>query len=359
MIPLFNVFMAPDVADFVLPVLHSGYIGEGKKTQEFERQVGEFIGNPHVVAVNSGTSAIQMALRLAGVRHGSKVITTPMTCLATNMAILALGAVPVWADILPDGTIDPDDVAAKMDCRPDAVVCVDWGGLPCRLDELKGLGVPVIEDACQSLGSRYKGQYVGSDADFVCFSFQAIKHISTADGGALVVNDNPGALDDARLMRWFGLDRTKSASMRCEQDPPLWGYKMQMNDVAASIGLANIRHLPSILETVRRHAERYNAAFAHLAKVRLSEPIGDERQSGYWLYTVLVDDAVAFTRYMAHNGVEVSKAHTRNDTKGVFAPFRASLPGVSIFDFHHVCIPVGWWLTDEDVENIVSLVTNY
>lgn len=364
MIPLFKVFMADDVESFVMPVLRSGYIGEGPKVAQLEREFGEYIGNPNVVATNSGTSALLMALRLAGVGHGDRVISTPQTCLATNTAILSLGAVPMWADILDDGTIDPDSVQRVLNDwvgpRPRAIMCVDWGGTPCKVDELKAFGLPVIEDACQSVGSRYNGRHVGSDAHYACFSTQAIKHLTTGDGGFLVVNTGQGALADARLMKWFGLDRTKSTSMRCEQDPPLLGHKFQMNDIAASIGLANIRHLPEIIATTKRHAEIYDTAFKNSAVVvPASDP---DRQSGYWLYTVSTWDAAHFIRYMGDAGVECGKAHTRNDTKTLFRQCLhdfTHLPGVSSFDRHHVCIPVGWWLTDDDVDRIVSLVANY
>jgi dTDP-4-amino-4,6-dideoxygalactose transaminase len=366
MIPLFKVYMARDVVDFVKPVLHSGYIGEGEKVKQFEHEIGRMIGNPNVAMVNSGTSAIVMALRLAGIGRDDLVLSTPMTCMATNEAILQFGAHIVWADILQDGTVNPFSVEEKLREFPEvkAVMVVDWGGTPCMLKEIKtAIGdrnIPIIEDACQSIGSVYCNHLIGhaeNGADYVCLSFQAIKYLTTADGGAVIVP--PDKLKEAQLLRWFGMDRTKSIAMRCEQDPPAWGYKFQSNDVAAAIGLANLQYLPGLLRAVRRNARRYNHEFADIDGVAITGPFKTDRQPNYWLYTLLVDDVSNFTRYMAGRGIEVSKAHVRNDTKTIFADYQVELPGVTFFDDRHICIPVGWWLSDSDVEEIVQAVKEY
>ncbi len=358
MIPLFKVFMSDDIGDFVIPVLQSGYVGEGEYCKAFEKKFGEYIENDNVVLVNSGTSALTMALKLAGVGPGDVVVSTPMTCLATNMAILSVGADIIWADILPDGTIDPDDVKRKIikaRYEPKAIMCMDWGGLPCELNELKTVadlyGGIIIEDACQALGSKYDGKPVGNYAHFSAFSFQAIKHLTAIDGGALAINVNSNSVEKAKMMRWFGLDRNAGADMRCNQDPPVAGYKWQMNDVLASIGLSNLRHLPEIISKTKKHAKFYNERFGIQ-----SDSI---RESGYWLYTIFVENVDHFIQYMRDNFVECSRVHDRNDTKTIFKKYKTYLPGVDWFDTHHCCIPVGWWLSDDEIEKIASLIAKY
>jgi perosamine synthetase len=273
-------------------------------------------------------------------------------CLATNEAILSVGAIPVWADILSDGTIDPEDVRAKMGPGIKAIMCMDWGGLPCQLDELREIGkefkVPVIEDACQSIGSKYKGRHVGSDVDYVAFSTQAIKALTSVDGGFLAVNSAPYQVDLAKMMRWFGLDRASGADMRCNQDPPLAGYKWQMNDVLATIGLANMEGLEERIDKTLSNAITYDTF--------LGMKRDHNRQSSFWLYTIYVHDPAEFIQYMKSNGVECSRVHDRNDTKTIFKKSRCVLPGVDWFDNHHVCIPVGWWLIDKDIERILDLL---
>jgi len=247
--------------------------------------------------------------------------------------------------------------------KPKAILCMDWGGLPCDYISINHISeefnIPIIEDACQALGSVYNNEPIGNHADFVAFSFQAIKYLTTADGGALIVND-PDLLREARLMRWFGLDRTQGTDMRCYQDPVTWGYKFQMNDVLASIGLANIRHLPWILSETRKHAKVYNDELKDLNTVRIIKP-ESFKKSNYWLYTLLVNgDTEDFMNYLKTNGVDCSKVHDRNDTKQMFfESLEDDLVGVDYFDDHHVCIPVGWWLKDSEVEQIVSLIKKY
>lgn len=356
MIPLFKVFMSDDVDEFVVPVLKSGYIGEGAMVKQFECEVGGFINNPTVLAVSSGTMAIQMALRLAGVGEGSLVATTPMTCLATNEPILALGAMPIWVDIDPiTGCMTADGLKRAIESygEPDAVLCMHWGGMPCDMKGINDVagGIPVIEDACQALGSIYNLETVGSDSDFVCFSFQAIKHLTTGDGGAIAFRYKSD-LERARLMKWFGLDRSIGATMRCSQDPLEYGYKAQMNDISASIGLANIRHTEALIEKTVHNATRYNDAFGTVRE--------HGALSSYWLYTIHVDDSSDFIAHMKNNGVECSRVHARNDTKKIFASSpNAKLPGVDAFDKTHVCIPVGWWLSDDDVTKVIKLVKEY
>jgi dTDP-4-amino-4,6-dideoxygalactose transaminase len=365
-IPLFKVFMSDEVNESLSPVLSSGYIGEGEQVKRFEYALGQYIQNNNIAVVNSGTAAITIALRLAGVTQGDWVISTPMTCMATNQAVLSLGAHIMWADVKINGNINPDSVSRLFHCTPHdrmvkAVICIDWGGNPCDLKELKDISdrhnISVIEDACQAIGSVYHERPVGNHVDFVCFSFQAIKYLTTVDGGALVVNKSE-LLHDARLMRWFGLDRERSVDMRCDQDPPFWGYKAQGNDVLATIGLANIKHLQRLIDRTNYNAAVYNAAFNQLKTIH-PVPVTNGAISNHWLYTLLVDDANDFIAYANSNGVMCSKVHDRNDIKYMFQRYRRTLSGVDYFNYHHVCIPVGWWLSDKDVGRVVDLVLKY
>jgi dTDP-4-amino-4,6-dideoxygalactose transaminase len=376
-IPLFKVLMSDNVAEYVVPTLLSGYIGEGAKVVEFESMIGDYIGNKNVVAVNSCTSAITMALRLAGVNHGSFVITTPMTCLATNEPVLSLGAIPIFADIdARTGNISVDDVRRLLRLHTDskgrltkpikAIIGVHWGGYPCDVIALQDLandyGISFIEDAAQAFGAEINGMKIGNTgSDFVCFSFQAIKHLTTGDGGALVTRTSEHR-ERAVKMRWFGLDRSLSTSMRCDQDPKEYGYKWHMNDIAASIGICNFDAFKTSLYSSQLTAYTYNKEFKDLFGLQHDDL--DVRPS-YWLYTVRVDDADKFIAYMADNNVECSKVHSRNDKKLIFvdyinyADFAASFKGVDSFDKHHVCIPCGYWLDDSSVNYIIKVVKEY
>lgn len=369
MIRLLKVTMADDVVDYVAPVLRSGFIGEGEQVLQFEAEIARFIGvEPwQVITVNSGTSALLLAMRLAGVEQGSRVFSTPMTCSATNHAIVSLGASPVWCDVdRSSGDMSAESLLSKVKgLRSDlskAVMAVHWGGYPCESVSLGNIcqkyNLSYIEDACQAFGAKIDGRYIGNNtADFTCFSFQAIKNLTTGDGGAVIVRNEEYA-KRGRLLRWFGLNRTGSTKLRCLQDPKEFGYKWQMNNIAAAIGLANIKQISLTLDRMATIAKRYDDAFCGNSTVTPSfrEP---HRESSNWLYTVLTGDSTGFIDFMAKNDIETCRVHTRNDDKTVFRKFACYLPGVTYFDSYHVCIPIGTWLTDADVDKIISDVKRY
>lgn len=346
MVPLFKVFMAPEVEDEVAKVLRSGYVTEGPKVKEFEKALSEFLGTP-AITLNSATSALTLALRLAGVGVGDEVITTPMTCQATNVPIMAMGATPVWADVNPrTGLIDPESIHRRLTPKTKAVMTVDWGGAACDYDAIFDAitepDISVIEDAAHAFGSFYKRMAVGWISNFTCFSFQAIKHVTSVDGGALTALHEDD-LVRGRLLRWYGIDREADAKeFRGEVDVKEWGYKFHMNDLNATIGLANLHHAPEI---IARHK-----ANAHILDEGLNRNIYTstdpeyQHDSAHWLYTVLLPSSEVreqFKAHMAKKGIQVSQVHWRNDKLTTFAPFkRDDLPGVDEFSSRMICVPV-------------------
>ena len=362
-IPLFKVFMPESVMEPLREVLLSGYIGEGPQVEAFEHQLKPWFGSQNVLALNNGTAALHLALHLAGVGPGDEVISSPVTCVATNEPILACGAEIVWSDVDPNtGNIDPADIERKIAARTKAIMAVHWGGYPCDLDEInvlaKAHGLKVIEDACHAFGAIYHGAPVGSHSDYVCFSFQAIKEITTVDGGALVCRSEADC-ERGRLLRWYGIDRRqKRKDFRCEEDIKESGYKFHMNDVAATIGLEQLKYVSDNLARTREHAARYNETFRDLKTVRTLRREKD-RLSSCWLYTLRVADRNRFMEEMGKEGITVSQVHARNDTHTIFKRFRANLPGVDEFTAEHVCIPVGWWLTPEEIQHIIDAIRGY
>lgn len=362
-IPLFKVFMPESVLEPVNAVLMSGYIGEGPKVKEFESQLGPWFDNSNVLTVNNGTAALQLALRLANVGVGDEVITTAMTCTATNEPILAMGAKIVWADIDPwTANIAPQDVERKITPKTKAIMCVHWGGYPCELNELNAIakkhGIKLIEDACHAFGSTYNGKQIGSHSDFVCFSFQAIKHMTTVDGGALVCKSKEDC-HRGKLLRWYGINRNEERKdLRCEADITEFGYKFHMNDVTAAIGIEQLKYVGSTVEKHRANAAKYTKAFAELENIQTLK-YNDDRSSAYWLYTIRVKNRQEFMEYMKKAGIIASQVHVRNDKHTVFKDSITNLPGTDEFDAEQVSIPVGWWLTQKDTKHIIDTIIAY
>lgn len=367
MIKLFAVNMPRSTDAPLLETLHSGYIAQGQKVEEFEQKFADGFGfdKDQCVSVNSGTSALTLALRLCDVKgpsydsagedyEYSEVITTAMTCTATNLPILSLDAQPIFADIDEEtGLIDPTDVAVKVKYDTHAIMATDWGGAPVDVKYLKEVvkNVPVIVDAAHALGAEHNEQ-----PDFLCYSFQAIKHLTTGDGGMLVCK-NPEDAIRAKRLRWFGIDRTGiGLESRIDQDITEWGYKFHMNDLAAVIGIASLDSIHNILQAHKLNATYYDD---NLSDYFIKPPL----EGSNWLYTILLPDKHQrdlFKDYMLKNGVEVSQVHKRNDMYSVFSPYRQVMsPGLDTFSDRMICIPVHWGLAEEELEHIVDLCNKF
>ena len=363
-IPMHKVFMPSDVKEIINPleeVFKSGWIGEGPKVREFENLIGNFIGNNKVTALNNCTSALHMALRLADVKAGDEVISTPMTCTATNIPILHTGAKIIWTDINPKtGNIDLGSIKKKITDKTRAIILVHWGGYPCDLEEINEIagekGIRVIEDAAHAIGSLYKGRMIGNHSDFACFSFQAIKHITTGDGG-IIACKNKEDYEKTRLLKWYGIPReTRKPSIlgHPEYDILEAGYKFHMNDISAAIGIAQFKYLDNNIAIRRRNAKIYDE-LSH-PKLKLCETKMD-RNSAYWLYTLLVKDRIDFIKKLASKGIEASVVHIRNDSYSIFKHINnKNLPGLEKFTKEMICIPVGHWVTEEDADFVVNAV---
>lgn len=365
-VDLFRPFMSDKARQFVQETLTPQgdgrlYIGEGDRVAEFEQEFAATTGNGPILALNSCTSAIDLALELCGVgvnQHPSwrdEVITTPMTCTATNTHIVLRGAVPVWADVDPiTGLIDPADVARKITPKTRAIIAVDWGGRRCDYEQLTAIvppigrskSIPVIQDAAHNP--------LASGGDYVCYSFQAIKHLTTGDGGALLCT--PEQQERARLLRWYGLDRTKGESFRCSQDIREAGFKYHMNDIAASIGLGNLPDLHRIIQAHWANAEYLLDKLAGTPGITL--PPRDE-SSSWWLFTILTDQRDSLAQWLTARGVGASQVHSRNDKHTAFTFPNGPLPGVDAFASRELAIPVGWWLSEEDVDRVVIAVREW
>lgn len=354
-IPLFKVFMADDAPARVTETLMSGYIGEGERVQEFEQAFGQLVGASSTpLALNSCTSALDLALHLCGVGLGSEVITTPMTCTATNGVIVNRGAKIVWADVDPvTGLIDPRDVRKKITKRTKAVMAVDWAGRSCNYAGLKlavhidtpWLTIPIIQDAAHNLMVDMHNR-----GDYVAWSFQAIKHLTTGDGGALLLPAEQR--ERGRLLRWYGLDRTSSADFRCSQAIKEAGFKYHMNDIAASIGLANIKHAQWVVDRHRENAAWY---LENLQGSVVSLPPPDPTGS-WWLFCVQVEDQAGFIAHLTSQGIGASPVHARNDKHPAFYFPNGPLPGVDTFSSREVAIPSGWWVGPKEREEVARAV---
>ena len=366
-IPLFKVFMAAP-AELDTPVtscLHSGYVTQGKKVEEFEDKLGRFFGNPRVLTLNSGTSGLHLALHLLHkpdaavdwpglVENVDEVLTCPLTCTATNWPILANRLRIKWVDADPSTcNVDLADLERKLSPTTKVIMVVHWGGTPVDLTGVAhiqevclkryGFRPMVIEDCAHAIGAEQAGRKLGCHGNLCVFSLQAIKHLTSIDGGLLLCPNN-ALYERGKLVRWFGIDRNKrsgSGDFRMEPDIPEWGFKFHMNDVNATVGLANLAHLPKILQTCRANAKYYDAHLIQLPGVMQLAALPEGTQSAWWLYTFRVPASwrAKFFAHMKQRSVMVSAVHQRNDVHSCVARFSSLLPQLNQLADEVVCIP--------------------
>ena len=388
MIPLFKVFMTEEAATETSKVLMSGYIGQGPQVEKFEELLKDYFKNDNVVTVNSATSAEHLAIHMLkrseknilshhgvcfedrqwdGINSGDEILTTPLTCTATNWPILANGIDLKWVDVdLNTCNVDLDDLERKISPKTRAIMVVHWGGYPVDLDRLRDIQIKterlygfkpaVIEDCAHAFGSTYKGQKIGSHGNICTFSFQAIKHLTTGDGGC-VVFPYKEQVRRAKLLRWYGIDRDDNRKdFRCENNISEFGFKMHMNDINATIGIENFPMVvENNLKTTIDNANFYNKELSDVPGITLLENKPD-RQSTYWIYTIKVDRQTDFMNKMKECNIMVSRVHERNDIHSCVSKYRCHLPNLDRLVKEMICIPVGWWVTPEDRQYIVDCI---
>jgi perosamine synthetase len=358
----FYTHIAQQAIERATQVLQSRWISEGRMVKEFEVALATQLGLCNPIALNSGTSALHLAAVLAGVGPGDEVILPAQTFVATGLVILMQGATPIFADIDPlTGNILPASIEDKVTSRTKAVMPVHWGGYPCDLDEINEIatkyGLAVVEDAAHALGATYKQQSIGAISRFTVFSFQAIKHVTTGDGGAVCCLTAADA-QQAIVRRWFGIDRNSSqASILGERvyDIKSVGYKYHLNDLAAAVGLGNLSDFPERLARRQANGAYYRERLQGVAGMELTR-LQNDRTHAYWLFTILVERREDFIRKLASHGIPASVVHLRIDHNSVFGGQRADLPGQAEFNERQVAIPVHEALTDEQVDHIISTI---
>ena len=358
MIPLIKPFLPK--RERLMPgleqILYSGYIAEGDAVADFESKLSALLGNPYCLTVNAGTSALHIALKLIGAGPGDEVISTALTAEPTNTTIALTGAKVVFADVdIKTGLISPESIEENITSNTKSIMVVHYAGMVCDMHRINALsekyGIPVIEDAAHAFMSRFNGQYIGNNSPYTCFSFQAIKHITTVDGGLLCLK-NEAEYNRARKLRWFGLDKKVP---RMESDITEAGFKYHMNNVNATIGLIQLECLN---ENVLRYIENGKFFDKHLKNipgVTLLDYYNGTEPS-YWLYTLKVERRDDFIKMMAENGVAASPLHLRNDRHSVFNAPKGKTPHLDAFYESFVHIPCGWWVSEADRELIMNLI---
>ncbi len=318
MIPYGRQFIDQDDIEAVLNVLKSDWLTTGPKVDEFEEKVCEFVGARYAVAVSSGTAALHCAMFAIGIKPGDEVIIPPMTFAATANCVVFQGGKPVIVDVAQDTLlIDPVCIKEIMSPKTRAIIAVDYTGHPCDYDTITDISksnkIPLVADACHSLGAKYKGKLVGSLADLSVLSFHPVKHITTAEGG-MILTDNKEYYERMRLFRNHGIktdhrQREKQGSWIYEMTE--LGYNYRITDIQCALGITQLHKLPEFLSKRRAIAKKYDKAFAEIESI---QPLFVQNyvQHAYHLYVVRLKkgksekDRSQIFREMREKGVGVN-----------------------------------------------------
>lgn len=363
-IPLFYPYVPREAVDEVADTLSGRWIGQGPKVDKFERDFkSKFLGGFSALSVGSGTDALHLSYLLANIERGDEVLVPVFTCTATNIPLLYIGANPVFVDIdSKTMNLDVNDIERKITDKTKAIVCVDYGGVPNDYDSLteicKRYNLTLIADAAHSLGTTYKGRPVGQLSDFTVFSFQAIKTLTTGDGGMISIRD-ANLLEKAKRLRWFGIDRVAKQGGIWENDISEVGFKYQMNDIAASIGLASLSKVDELIA--------YRNKLFRLYENNLNTPrveiIGSASTNVYfnsaWMITIVVDsNRIGLMKKLRLSGIESAQVHYRNDRYSIFGGRRDDLISMNKLEDRYLVLPIHHLVRPEDVVRICEIIND-
>ena len=361
-IVLFHPHIPQNAKKYVNQVLDSRWIGQGPMVERFEREFEQKFGDGHVaLAVGSGTDALHLSYILADINEGDEVIAPVFTCTATNIPLLYLKANIKFADVEKDTlNIDVEHVKRLITPRTKAIVCVHYGGLPCNMNELQQLadqhGLKIIEDAAHALGATYNNKMVGEMSDFTMFSFQAIKHITTADGGMLLIKDKD-LVEKARRIRWFGIDRCAKQKGIWDNDITEIGYKYQMNDMAAAMGIAALEEFDDRLALRQSLLDAYADNLRGFDGVRTVGLGYTDRKHAAWMMTILSDRREELQVHLRQHGIESGQVHYRNDRYSIFGGRQAgAFPNMDKLENDYLVLPLHTKMNEGDVERICDVI---
>jgi UDP-4-amino-4,6-dideoxy-N-acetyl-beta-L-altrosamine transaminase len=351
----------------VVKVLKSDWITTGSKIKEFENSVCEYVNCKYGVAVNSGTSALDIAVACLGLKSG-EVITTPFTFVATANSILFNGLKPVFADIKNDTcNINPAEIQRKISDKTRAIIYVDYAGQPCDMEEIKNIAKKynlfLIEDAAHALGAEYEGRKIGGFADMTVFSFHPVKHITTGEGGMCVTN-NEGFAEKMKMLRNHGMD--VGARERYGPDAS-WVYDIRflsrnyrITDFQAALGISQLKKIERFIKRRREIAQIYNEAFENLSEI--TRPCAKSNVRHVWhIYTVLLNgiNRDKFFELMRGKNVGVNVHYIPVYRHSYYKRFGIALKDFPVTEdiFNRIItLPLFPKMTDEDALYVIDMV---
>ena len=365
-VPLFYPNIPKKAIANLTAVLSGRWIGQGPGVDSFESEFAKTYDShdKSFIAVSSGTAALHLAYLLADIGAEDDVLCPVFTCTATNLALIYVGANLHFYDVAP-GSLNASiqDIESQITSKTKAIVTVDYGGVPNDYIALRKLAnkhnIKIIADLAHCLDGSIDGQSILSYVDFAIYSFQAIKTLTTADGGMLVCPEN--LEEKAKRLRWFGIDRSEKQKGTWENDIFEIGYKYQMTDIAAAIGLAGLEELQQTLRHRRYLLETYQAKMKLKGLNALLEvDVPSSIDFTPWLATYICsDNRIAIMNNLRDQGIESGQVHYRNDRYSIFSNWaNKEFPNMNEIEDHYLVLPLHTKMTEDDVNRIVEVIAS-
>ncbi|MBW2623791.1 MAG: DegT/DnrJ/EryC1/StrS family aminotransferase [Deltaproteobacteria bacterium] len=366
MIQVFKPYYGEEEIEAVAEVIRSGWVGLGPKTALFEKEFAEFCRVKYCIGFNSCTAALDTALKLLGVNHGDEVIVPTITFVSTAHSVAYNLATPIFADV-DEGTlnIDIEDVARKISPRTKAIIPVHYSGRPVDMDKLSAAagGIPIIEDAAHASGASYKGQPVGGLGDIGCFSFHAVKNLAMGEGGAITLNNREMA-ERAKRLRWLGID--KGTWDRTEVDTSYWweysvdeiGLKSHLSDIAAAIGLAQLKKLEEANLKRRRIVEMYREKLERTSQIEMPPEDNEDFRSSWHLCEIKAEKRDELSVYLRDRNINTGVHYKPIHLYRCYGN-KPHLPVAEKIFSKILTLPLYPDLTDEEVEYITRTITKF
>lgn len=368
-IPLFKPSMDKSEEQAMIKTLRSGWLGSGPKTQDFETKMAQLTHTKYAVGLNSATAALHLSF-LTSIQPGDEVISPSLTFVAANQTILQAGAKIVFSDCDPDTlSSDPQDILAKITPKTKAILILHYGGHPVEMTELvkvcRQKKITLIEDCAHAAGSYYLGKHVGGYGDLGCFSFAAIKNISCGDGGMVVTNDKTKA-EQIRHLAWSGISSStwsrfsKGVAKKWEYDVTDLGFKYQMNDIAACLGLVQLKKLKANNLKRANIFKRYNQAFKKLTWLRIPL-IKPWAKSSHHNYVIKVDRKIRnkLIDYLNIKGISANVHYLPNHLYPMFTKFPHHVPVTDKVWQEIVLLPIFPDLSVSDQAKIIQAIYDF
>ncbi|MDP2928547.1 MAG: aminotransferase class I/II-fold pyridoxal phosphate-dependent enzyme [Candidatus Omnitrophota bacterium] len=357
----------------VIDTLRSGWLTRGPKTARLEDMFKDYIGCKHAICVSSCTAALHLSLLALGIKKGDEVITSPITWPATANVIVHTGATPVFADVDRETlNIDPSQIEKKITSKTKAIIPVHMAGQPCEMDRIRRLAskykLRIIEDAAHAIGASYKSKKIGTISDFACFSFYPIKNMTTIEGG-LVVTDNPEWAEKIRVYSLHGVSndawKRYDSSFKSTFEVVYPGFKYNMSDVQASLGLHQLPKLDSFIKERRLMAQQYNEAFREVKEISVPNQL-QNAGSAHHLYIIILDiDRLKISRDEFMNalkrenigvGLHFKSLHVQRYYKNTFKLKDSNLPNALYLSERILSLPMYPKMTQYDVDTVIKAV---